>query len=131
MMPTTAFLQPFTDTITFLYTRDLASTARFYEDVLGFQLALDQGSCRIYRIGANGFVGFCERASAQDKPEGVIITFVTDEVDAWADRLKAEAVPLEKPPTLNEEYGIYHIFFRDPNGYLLEIQRFVDPAWRG
>jgi len=24
---------------------------------------------------------------------------------------------------------IYHCFLRDPNGYLLEIQRFLDPAW--
>jgi len=122
---------PFSDTITFLYTRDLSGTAAFYEQVLGLPLAVDQGSCRIYRVNEGGFVGFCEKAAATEKPAGVIITFVTDEVDAWAERLKAAGVTLEKPPTLNDVYGIYHIFFRDPNGYLLEIQRFVDPNWRG
>jgi hypothetical protein len=25
--------------------------------------------------------------------------------------------------------NIYHCFLRDPNGYLIEIQRFLDPAW--
>lgn len=124
-------LQPFSDAITFLYTRDLARTAAFYEEVLDLPLALDQGSCRIYRVNAGGFVGFCERANAPEQPQGVILTFVTDEVDAWAERLRHAGVSLEKPPTLNETYGIYHIFFRDPNGYLLEIQRFVDPDWRG
>lgn len=121
----------FTDCITFLYTRDLKTTASFYEDVLGLPLALDQGSCRIYRIDAGAFVGFCQRENAPEKPEGVILTFVTDGVDSWAARLEAAGVELEKEPTLNEQYGIYHIFFHDPNGYLLEIQRFLDPGWRG
>ena len=35
------------------------------------------------------------------------------------------------PPALNPEYGIYHCFLRDPNGYLVEIQRFLDPSWAG
>lgn len=124
-------MTPFTDSIPFLYTRDLNATASFYEDVLGLPLAVDQGSCRIYRVASGAFVGFCERTNAPEKPEGVILTFVTDEVDSWAARLKAAAVQLEKEPAMNEEYGIYHIFFRDPNGYLLEIQRFIDPDWRG
>ena len=124
-------LQPFSDTITFLYTRDLAATAQFYEDVLGLRLAVDQGSCRVYRVSAGGFIGFCEREHAPGEPQGVIVTFVTDEVDAWAQRLVQAGVRLEKPPSLNETYGIYHLFFRDPSGYLLEIQRFVDPQWRG
>jgi hypothetical protein len=34
-----------------------------------------------------------------------------------------------KPPTYNERYQIYHLFARDPNGYLIEIQRFEDPRW--
>lgn len=124
-------MTPFTDSIPFLYTRDLKSTAAFYEDVLGLPLAVDQGSCRIYRVASGGFVGFCERANAPEKPGGVILTFVTEDVDNWADRLKDAGVQLEKEPSLNEQYGIYHIFFRDPNGYLLEIQRFLDPDWRG
>lgn len=129
-MPTSD-LHPFSDTITFLYTRDLARTALFYEEVLDLPLVVDQGSCRIYRVAEGGFVGFCERDNAPAQPQGVIVTFVTEEVDEWADRLKKAGIPLEKPPTHNEMYGIYHIFFRDPNGYLLEIQRFTDPAWRG
>jgi len=40
---------PIDQQITFLYTRDLATTAQFYEEILGLRLALDQGDCRIYR----------------------------------------------------------------------------------
>ncbi|CAK0856243.1 unnamed protein product [Prorocentrum cordatum] len=38
-------------------------------------------------------------------------------------------VPLEKEPTLNPRYNIYHLFIRDPDGHLVEIQQFRDPMW--
>ncbi len=114
--------------ITFLYTRDLEATTRFYSEVLGLLLVLDQGDCRVWQVTESAFVGFCQRAGAPAGPgSNVIFTFVTDEVDIWADRLRTYGIPLEKPPALNETYGIYHCFVRDPNGYLLEIQRFLAP----
>ena len=116
--------------ITFLGTTDLAATADFYERLLGLDLALDQGSCRIYSTGEGAFIGFCERA-ANPNPEGVILTLVTQDVDGWYELLSARGVQFEKPPALNAHYQIYHCLFRDPNGYLVEIQRFEDPRWRG
>ena len=115
--------------VTFLYTRDLQQTAKFYEDVMGLSLVLDQGSCRIYRISADGFLGFCEQASAPEKPAGMIITFATQQVDEWYQFLVERSIAFEKPPTHHPDYNIYHCFLRDPNGYLLEIQQFLDPAW--
>lgn len=115
--------------VTFLYTRDLAATAAFYEDILELPLILDQGSCRIYGIGGTSFLGFCQRDEAPDRPSGVIITLVTSEVNAWHHFLGAKGITFEKPPTVNPDYNIYHCFLCDPNGYLLEIQEFLDPAW--
>ena len=120
---------PIEHQITFLYTADLASTAHFYEEVLGLQLALDQGDCRIYRVARRGFLGFCEREDAPDLPRGVILTIVSQEVDRWYLYLRDQGVFFEKEPTFNPDYKIYHCLLRDPNGYLLEIQRFGDPAW--
>jgi len=114
--------------ITFCYTKDLEMTARFYEEVIGLDLTLDQGGCRIYRTAENAYLGFCGRAEA-DRPAGVILTLVTDDVDGWYARLRKAGVSFEKPPAANAEYGIYHCFFKDPNGYLLEIQRFDDADW--
>jgi catechol 2,3-dioxygenase-like lactoylglutathione lyase family enzyme len=115
--------------ITFLYTRDLEATARFYKDLLGLTLALDQGDCRIYGTSSDGYLGFCQRETAPTKPLGVILTLVTSEVDEWYQYLSAHGVAFEKPPALNPRYDIYHCFLRDPNGYLIEIQRFNDPFW--
>ena len=112
--------------ITFFYTRDLTSTAHFYESIMGLPLARDQGDCRIYHVADSAYIGFCERAAAPEKPEGVIICLVTPDVDAWYNHLKAQSVSFEKAPSVNIDYNIYHCFLRDPNGYLIEIQRFLD-----
>jgi len=120
---------PVTEQITFLTTRDLATTARFYEAVMGLPLVVDQGRCRIYHVAGAAYVGFCERDSAPETPQGVIFTLVTPNVDGWYERLRARGVSFEKAPARNETYGIYHCFLRDPNGYLLEIQRFLDEDW--
>ena len=119
----------FDSIITFLPTRDLAQTAQFYEEVLKLELALDQTRCRIYRVAEGGFLGFClkDEVTPQD---GVILTLVTEEVDHWQTLLKEHDVPIEKGPVFNPDFQIYQMFLRDPNGYLIEIQRFEDPRWR-
>ena len=111
--------------ITFLYTRDLEQIARFCEQIIGLSLTLDQGSCRIYQVVEGAFVGFCQRDVTPEQAENtVIFTLVTQEVDAWYDYLRKQGVTIEKPPAENPAYKIHHFFLRDPNGYLIEIQRF-------
>ncbi len=92
-------------------------------------LALDQGDCRIYQVSEGGFLGFCQREETPQQPGGIILTLVTDAVNQCYDYLRQQGVTFEKPPTYNPDYDIYHCFLRDPNGYLIEIQRFDDPAW--
>lgn len=110
--------------IAFYNTTDLDATAAFYEAVLGLVLARDQGDCRIYQVNSSAYIGFCQREIVNTA--GIIICFVAEAVDDWYHQLVARGVIFEKPPTLNPTYNIYHCFFRDPNGYLLEIQRFLD-----
>ncbi|MBZ0135914.1 MAG: VOC family protein [Planctomycetes bacterium] len=114
--------------ITFFYTQDGPKTWAFYEQVVGLPLVLDQGGCRIYRVTGEAYVGFCQRSGARPT-DGALFTLVTDEVDAWADHFKANGVELLKEPQHNAEYKIYHFFAKDPNGYLIEVQKFDDPAW--
>jgi len=114
--------------ISFCYTRDLETTARFYEDVLGLPLVLDQGGCRIYSVAGAAYVGFCEREEAP-RPQGILLTLVTDDVDGWHERLAGHGVEFVKTPAHNPEYAIYHCLLKDPNGYMIEIQRFDDPNW--
>ncbi len=116
--------------LTFGYTKKPEETWHFYENLLQLPLVLDQGGCRIWRVAGSGYLGFCHREKAES-PAGVILTLVTEDVDGWAARLREAGVPFEKDPAYNPDYKIYHCFLRDPNGYLVEIQRFEDERWPG
>ncbi len=118
---------PIAQQITFLDTSDLGRTADFYERILGLRLARDQGRCRIYHVSGNAYVGFCERAGPLAPPEGLTFTLIIDDVDQWCRHLRAHGVDIVKEPADNPPYRIYNAFIRDPNGYLIEIQRFWEP----
>ncbi len=121
--------QPVTEQITFIYVRDLSRSSEFYEDLLGFELVVDQGSCRIVKAAGDAYLGYCEKGGGVDNPVGIILTFVTPDVDAWYAKLNAAGLEMEGKPVLNEKFGIYHFFLSDPDGYKLEFQRFVDDNW--
>ena len=106
---------PISGQITFLYTRDLENTASFYEEVMGLHLALDQGTCRIYRVSQDGYLGFCQREDFDSPHTGVIFTLLTPQVGQWHQRLMEQGVHFEKPPSYNPRFKIY----------------FEDPAWQG
>ena len=123
-------LRPIESQITFLTVSNLDVSSRFYGALLGLDLVVDQGSCRIYRITTSAYLGICTHR--QDvQPEGVIITLVTGQVDRWYDELVTAGAKFDSEPQLNERFGIYHAFLRDPDGHLVEIQQFLDPAWAG
>jgi len=114
--------------ITFLPSSDLERSRTFYEEVLGLELVTDQGSCHIYRVTNEAFLGVCVRETVSPT-DGVIVTLVTQDVDGWCERVAAAGGTIDRGPDHNERFGIYHAFLRDPDGNLLEIQRFDDPGW--
>ena len=116
--------QPIDAQITFVHVADLARSAAFYGDVLGLALARDQGACRIYRVTGGAYLGVCDHRPPE--PGGIILTLVSDDVDAWAARLVAAGHEVDGPHA-NPRFAIYHCFVHDPDGHLVEIQRFDDP----
>lgn len=102
--------------------------------MLGLRLAFDQGSCAIFEVaGQRAFLGVCQAhgpAEAMDprRQGGVVLTLVSDAIEAWHAHLVAAGV-MPEAPAHSARPGITHFFFRDPAGYLLEIQRFDSPAW--
>jgi catechol 2,3-dioxygenase-like lactoylglutathione lyase family enzyme len=115
--------------ITFLYTEDLIETAHFYEEIIGLKLVLDQETCRLYRICSGSYLGFCQKEGMSPAHDDIIFTLVTSKVNQWYQFLLRKGLTLEKLPTKNPTFNIYHFTFRDPNGYLVEIQQFLDPTW--
>ena len=116
----------FDQVVTFLHAADLERTTHFYADLLDLPLVRDQATCRIFRAAPQAYLGFCTHLEAPH-PQGVILTLVTADVDGWYARLKAGGVEFVQPPAHNPKYQITHCFFKDPDGHLLEIQRFDQP----
>ena len=121
-------MAPFEQQVTFLYVADLNRSTTFYGEQLGLPLVLDQGTCRIFRMSKSAFIGVCECADGALN-SSIILTFVTEDVEGTYERLLKEGIEIEKSPQYNERYHITHFFLRDPDGYLLEVQKFHDPAW--
>jgi catechol 2,3-dioxygenase-like lactoylglutathione lyase family enzyme len=110
--------------ITFLKTRDLEATTAWYTRVLGLQLTVDQGTCRIFSVCPGASIGFCLTEGATGSAE-VIFTLVVEDVDAACARLEQAGAHIEVRPRINPRFNIYQFFMRDPNGYLIEVQKFL------
>jgi len=112
--------------ITFLYYKDLARALAFYEDVMGFELAIDQGHlAKILRMADGAHIGLVDEAKgmhkwAETRPVQVCIR--VGDVDAWYAHVKAHGVSGLSQMFENETIGIRAFVFDDPEGYQLEVQ---------
>lgn len=114
--------------ITFYYYDDIHAVAPFYEETMGFDLVLDQGLARIYRIAGNAYFGIVDgsRGHLKHQPQSAaLLTVVSQDVEGWYARMAAAGVA----GLSGMLRGTYceHFFFDDPAGYAIEVQRFHDP----
>ena len=113
---------------TVIFVRDMTAMRRFYEDILGFSLLRELSPNWIeYRVGDNTLALARPRLTAADAPTpngsaALQLAFKVSipEVDQCADELVRQAVTLVSPPT-DQVFGHRTLFFRDPDGNLLEI----------
>ena len=111
--------------ITFLYYRDLPRAARFYEDVLGLPLAIDQGWSRIYRLADGAHVGLVDEARGMHRAhpvKPVQLCLRVPDVDAWRRWVAAQGVAGLSETFQNDALGIRAFVFEDPEGYQIEVQ---------
>ena len=118
-------------TITFFYYRDLATAIQFYEEVMGFTLAIDQGWSKIYRIGGGAHVGLVDEErgmhkSALEKPVQLCIR--VPDVDAWYDYANRKKVANVSKLFVSDALGIRAFVFEDPEGYQIEVQSATRPG---
>ncbi|MBP2027497.1 catechol 2,3-dioxygenase-like lactoylglutathione lyase family enzyme [Acetoanaerobium pronyense] len=112
--------------IVFLGTMDLEATDRFYKEVLGLTLYKDQGLCKIYDVPGGGKIGFCSHLSICKSSDEPIITLVTKDVDLAYVNLTTSGMHPHGEPQVNTQFNIKNFFTTDPNGYIVEIQSFLD-----
>jgi len=113
---------------TVVFVRDMAAMRRFYEDILGFPLVRELSPGWIeYQVGGNTLALARPSRTAADAPmpsgsAALQLAFKVPapEVDQCADELARQGVPLLSPPT-DQAFGHRTLFFRDPDGNLLEV----------
>ena len=111
--------------ITFQYYRNLATAMSFYEDILGFELAIDQGWSKIYRIDGQAHVGLVDEARGMQnwsEQKTVQICLRVPDVDAWHAWAASNNVDGLTAPRDSEELGIRAFVMNDPEGYQIEVQ---------
>lgn len=113
---------------TVVFVRDMVAMRRFYEDVMGFALDRELSPGWIeYRLGANTLALARPSRTAADAPTPLgsaalqlAFKVPVPEVDRCAQELTAKGVALLSPPT-DQPFGHRTLFFRDPDGNLLEV----------
>ncbi|WP_426407841.1 VOC family protein [Bradyrhizobium ganzhouense] len=113
---------------TVILVRDMAAMRGFYEGVLALSLLRELSPNWIeYGLGSNTLALARPSRTAADAPTpagsaSLQLAFRVSaaEVDACADELVRQGVALLSPPT-NQPFGHRTLFFRDPDGNLLEV----------
>jgi len=119
----------FQSQITLLYFRNIEKAFQFYEEILGLKVKIDQGYGRIYEVSGSALLGVMDEKrgflqSGQGK--SIMISLVTDDVDPWYETLEKRGVKMLSEPLTKEDIGIRSFLFEDPEGHILEIQKFLD-----
>ncbi|MGM4991800.1 VOC family protein [Tardiphaga sp. 841_E9_N1_2] len=113
---------------TVIFVRDMDAMRHFYETLLGFSLQRVLSSGWIeFRIGSNTLALAIPSRTASDHPipvgsAALQLAFKVSvaEVDACAEELVRKGISLVSPPT-DQVFGHRTLFFRDPDGNLLEV----------
>ncbi len=113
--------------ITFLYFNDLEKAELFYREVLGLKLTIDQGFAKIFRLHNGSHLGLVDGKKGSLKPSNdkpVMVTLLVPNVDAWYHHLTLQGVQTRSPPKDDPQTKTRYFMFQDPEGYVIEIQRF-------
>jgi catechol 2,3-dioxygenase-like lactoylglutathione lyase family enzyme len=113
---------------TVIIVRDMTAMRRFYEDILGFPLIRELSPNWIeYRVGENTLALSRPGWTAADAPTPagsaalqLAFNVAVHQVDQCADELVRKGITLFSPPT-DRPFGHRTLFFRDPDGNLLEV----------
>jgi lactoylglutathione lyase len=122
---------------TVIYARQMAKMREFYGSTMGFPLHRELSPRWVeFRIGSN-ILALAERGGRFDDPAPPIgalslqlaFRVAPQEVDLCAATLAERGVAIVSPPT-DQPFGHRTLFFRDPDGNVLEIYAEIYPPTR-
>jgi predicted enzyme related to lactoylglutathione lyase len=116
--------------LTFFYYKDMVKAGEFYEKIMGFELVQDQKWAKIFKVADNAFMGCVDGNIGyhkHDPTKPVMLTVIVDDPDAWYEHFLENSVETLNKPHDDVELNMRIFLLHDPEGYVIEIQKFNDP----
>lgn len=118
------------NTIMFYY-KDLASVTPFYEGTLGLTKTFDEDWVKIYQLTPSSSIGLVQEGETSfhraQADNAVMLSIVTDDVDAWYQRLKqVDGIVFLQEIYNNENVPIRAFLVKDPGGYTVEFFQWLN-----
>ena len=111
----------------FFYYRDLDRATAFYRDTLGLELVADYTMARIFRVAEESYLILVDAAKGMhtaDEPKSVALALLTDQLEQWHDYLATKGLRPGRPFAARPGSAHDGFVIKDPEGYLLEFERF-------
>ncbi len=111
----------------FLYYKDLEAAGEFYTQIMGMELVADYEMALILRMTQHSYLILVDATKGMhtaDEPKSVALALLTDQLDEWYDYLKGQNVKIKYDYKPKEGSAHDGFVIEDPEGYLLEMERF-------
>ena len=96
--------------------KDPEASKRFYSDILGIPIKLDQKGLKSFDSGWTGL----DFDVSTHFPDIVSISFLVPDIDQFVNKLKEKGVQVEAPR--ESHLGMRAVALEDPDGHRVEIQ---------
>ena len=113
----------FKATVVWFYYKDMEGIQRFYEEVLGFDLIVDQGWAKIYPVGPTSYFGLVDETLGMHNftdQKAVTMSFITADIDGWYEYLRTREGVEMRSQKIEEEDEYRAFIAYDSEGYYLE-----------
>ena len=115
----------------FMYYDGIGEAARFYEEVLGFELKLDREWVKIYRYASDCHVGLVDVSMGNHKvmkEKSARLQLMVEDAQVWHDYVKDKGLKPSKDE-LKEGVNLHIKAFSvtDPGGYTVEFCEYTTP----
>jgi len=113
------------------YYKDLAGVVPFYEKTLGLTKTFDEDWVKIFQLTPASSIGLVQEGETSfhraQADNAVMLSIVTEDVDAWYARLKqTHGLVFLKEIYNNKNVPIRAFLVEDPGGYSIEFFQWLD-----
>jgi len=116
--------------ISFLYFDDLDASCDFFEKTMEMPLVCDQGWSKIYQVCNGAYIGAVDRSRGACKAtarDGVLTSLVVKNHEEMVKRLQTAGIEFTYEPHYSESLQIKSLLFMGPEGYMFEVEEFLNP----